>query len=95
MKTTARTILSATTALGLSAFTLITVFTPGVSASIPATGFGLLVVYGLLEMMILSYAPRRPITRPANLRVVAPENATVFVPPSVEYPSCAQRACAA
>ena len=95
MKTTARTLVSATTALGLTAFTLISVFTPGVPASIPATAFGLLVVYGLLEMMILSYAPRRPIARPANLRVVAPQNATVFVPPLVEYPSCAPRVCAA
>jgi len=93
MKTTARSILSATTALGLTAFVLISAFSA--SASVTATAVGLLVIYGLIEMTLLSYAPRRPLARRAVALRVVPQSAPVRVRALVEYPSCATQARAA
>lgn len=96
MKTTARSILSATTAFGLTAFALFSAFNSGTSASVTATAVGLLAIYGLLEMAILTYSPRRTLNlrRTPALRVVS-ENTTVRIPALVEYPACSTRARAA
>ncbi len=97
MKTTARSIFSATIALGLIAFTFIAACSPGASSSVTLTAFGLLVIYGLVEMALVSYAPRRAIQRPASVRVVVPQNENVMVrvPAMVECPSCSTCARAA
>ncbi len=95
MKTTARSIFSTTTALGLTAFTLIAACSPGASTSVTLTAFGLLVIYGLVEMALLSYTPRRAIQRPATIRVVAAQRTMVRVPARVEYASNSSRAMAA
>ena len=90
MKATARTILSATTALGLVAFTVISA-AAGAPATVPATGLGLLAVYGLVEMMIRSYAPRRYVARPAVRPVPAARITVARVPALVEFPVVAPR----
>lgn len=96
MKITARTLLSATTAFGLTAFALFSAFDSGTSASVTATAVGLLVIYGLLEMAILTYSPRRTLNlRRTPARRVVPSNATVRVSALVEYPTCSTRARAA
>jgi hypothetical protein len=96
MKTTARFIFSLTTALGLTTFTLISAFTAAGSAATTAFGLGLLAIYGLIELTIRSYAPRRVLAmrRPA-FRVIAAEPATVRVRALVEYPAGATTARAA
>jgi hypothetical protein len=93
MKSSARFILSATTGLGLAAFTAISAFT-NVSTSVTATAFGLLVIYGMIEMMIESYSSRRPAVR-SVARITTPYPVRVRVPALVEFPASASRACAA
>jgi hypothetical protein len=89
MKTSARSILSATTGIGLTAFTTLSAFTASASTSVTATAFGLLAIYAMVEMAIHSYSPRRLPARSA--RVVAPQR----VANVVDFPACPSRACAA
>jgi hypothetical protein len=63
MKTTARSLLSAVTGLGLATFMLISAFTFGANAPATVIAFSLLVIYGLLEIAILSYSTPRFVTR--------------------------------
>ena len=90
MKATARLLLSATTALGLTVFTVL-----ATSASVAAASFGLLVVYGLVEMTIRSYAPRPVPARHGTPRPVVKWNAATPVPAMVEFPNCSLRSRAA
>jgi hypothetical protein len=57
MKTTARLFLLIL-GLGLAAFTVVSFFVLGGTATATVTGFALLVVYGVAEMMIIEYRPR-------------------------------------
>jgi len=68
MKTTARSIISATTGLGLTAFTLFSAFAYGTPAPATVLGFAFLSIYGLLEIAVLSYASPRFELRPASVR---------------------------
>jgi hypothetical protein len=83
MKTTARFIISATTGLGLTAFTLFSAFAFGSASTATVLGFAFLAIYGLLEIAVLSYAaPRfevRPVrvTRPAPVLVALPAPAAI------------------
>jgi hypothetical protein len=90
MSLSAHSILSATTGISLTAFTTISAFTANASASVTATALGLLAIYGIVEMMILSYAPRRSVTRPARLPSATAKTATV-----IEFPAEYPRSCAA
>ena len=95
MKTTFRSVLSATIALGLAAFTIFSALAAGLPASVTAAAFGLLAVYGLLEMMLLSYAVRPAVVRSAARRTTAAQPVIVRVPALVEYPVGPARRCAA
>lgn len=94
MKNTARTLLSATIGLSLSAFALISGFTTGTPASLTATALGLLVTYALVELAIQSYSPRRWL-RASAADVVSVPAALVRVPATTDFASCASRAWAA
>lgn len=95
MKATAHTILSATTGIGLTAFTIFSAFTANASTAVTATAFGLLALYGMVEMAILSYTPRRSASRSTTLRVIAPPAATAPMPTVVRFPARPTRARAA
>ncbi len=68
MKTTARSIISAATGLGLAAFTIISAFTAGANASATVIAFALLAIFGMLEIAILSYSAPRFVKRSAGVR---------------------------
>jgi hypothetical protein len=91
MKITTRFLLSATTAISLTAFTLFSAFSASASTPVSATSFGLLAIYGLVEIAIHSYAPRRSAIRSVTLPVVAPQPAPVVV----EFPARTSHPCAA
>lgn len=93
MKSTARAILSASTAAGLTAFTIISGFTAAASASLTATGFGLLAAWGIVELAIHSYTPRRLASESLSLRVAGAE--PVAENDAAEFPVCSSNACAA
>jgi hypothetical protein len=93
MKASARSILAATTAIGLTAFTIISAFTA--AASVTAMAFGLLAIYGVVELMILTYAPRADVRRTWSLRVVAASSAPVDASSMVAFPLDRSRRCAA
>jgi hypothetical protein len=91
MKTTARFLLSAATALGLTAFMLFSAFTAGANASATVFAFALLAIWGMLEIAILSYATPRYLVRPATVRrtpTVVSAPTYVRVPAIVEMPRC-------
>jgi hypothetical protein len=58
---TARSLLSATTGLGLSALTTVSFLTAGIAAPATVLGISFLAVYGLFEIAVLE-------TRPIDLR---------------------------
>jgi hypothetical protein len=58
MKSTAHRIFTATTGISLIAFAIISAFTAGVVAPPSIIAFGLLAVFGLLEITIASYSSR-------------------------------------
>lgn len=92
MKTSFRSILSAVTGLGLAAFTFISAFTVGVDAPATVLAFSLLTVFGLVEIAILSYMPRRLLARPRALqplRVTQARPIRVRVPALIEVPASA------
>jgi hypothetical protein len=94
MKASARFLLSATAGLSLAAFAVISTFV-AVSPAVPAAALGLLAIYGIIEMMIHSYAPRRLALRPAHLRVIASQRVSVPGPALAEFPANGSRARAA
>lgn len=91
MKTSARFILSSVTGLGLVACTVISAFTFGAAATSTVIAFSLLSVFGLVEIAVLSYTPRRFVVRPVV--TVRPATVTrrnyVRVPALVEVPAAA------
>ena len=70
MNTRIHSILSASAALGLASFTSVSAFVLGVAAPATLLSFGLLAVYGLLEITLVSYQSPRLIRR--SPRAVAP-----------------------
>ncbi len=93
MNTTARSTLSTSTALGLASFTITSAFTAGAAAPATLLGFGLLAVYGLIEIVIVSYETPRFVTlstpvavRAETARTVAPARRHIRVPALIEYP---------
>ena len=92
MKTSLRSLLSAVTGLGLVAFTLISAFTAGADAAATFLAFSLLTVFGLVEIAILSYTPRRYALRPIApqpLRATVARPVRVRVPALIEVPASA------
>ena len=100
MNTNTRSILSAATGFGLAAFTATSAFIAGASASVTLYAFGLLTAYAMINILVLSYAPRRSLA--GNTRRFVPvasvpvhARTVVRVPAVVEYPQCPARAEAA
>ena len=59
MKTNSRSVVSAAAGVGLAAATIISAVATGIAAPATVISFGLLAIYGLLEIAVVSYAPRR------------------------------------
>jgi hypothetical protein len=79
MNTRIHFILSASVSIGLASFAGISAFLLGVAAPATLLSFGLLAVYGMLEIAVLSYqSPRLVRLRP---RAMATHTATI-----VNYP---------
>ncbi len=84
MNTTARSLVSTSLALGLTAFTAIAAFTFGAAAPATVLGFGFLAAYGILEIAVVSYEPPRLV----SARRRAPRSAAEARPVAgmIEYP---------
>jgi hypothetical protein len=79
MKSKIHTVLSSLTAAVLVSTTLISGATAGLEADLTVLSFALLVVYGLIELVILSYSESPVIQARPAVRRVRVENA-VLVP---------------
>lgn len=88
MKTSAHSVISTTTALGLATFSIASAFTAGAAAPTTIVAFGLLAIYGLIEIAILSYTEPRVIGSVVRTtpRATAARR-LVRVPALVEYPA--------
>ena len=98
MKTTARTILSATIGIGLTAATVFTAATAGFADTSTTTAFSLLTVYGLFEITFGAPRPARFEIRHATAHtaeITTTELTPVRVAAIVEYPSAAVQSHAA
>lgn len=97
MKTTAHTIISTATGLGLAVFTIASFLIAGPAAPATLLGFSFLAVYGMSEMAMIEYTPlgaRRPARRnPGQATPRAAGHTTV--PAIVEFERPASRRCAA
>jgi hypothetical protein len=88
MHSTARKITSATIGLGLASLSVAFAFTIGVQAPATVLTFALLAIYGLAEIAIVSYAPRRSVldgVRARRVHVAAVRRTRVRIPALVEY----------
>jgi len=95
MKTSLRSLLSATAGLGLSAFTIVSAFTAGFEAGSTVIAFSLLVIYGLLEIAMVSYAaPRYELRTPMRREALTAMPALARVSPlvSMSAPTTQRRA---
>jgi hypothetical protein len=79
---TARSLFSVTTGLGLATFTAIAFVTAGIAAPATVMGFSFLAVYGMFEIALLDSAP------PARVRAVRPAGTVVHF----SVPACNRRA---
>ena len=88
MNTTARKITSATIGLGLAFLSVALAFTIGVQAPATIATFALLTIYGLAEIAIMSYTPRRSVldgVKARRMRAATVRRTHTRIPALVEY----------
>lgn len=76
MNTTARTLISASTAAALGLFALISAIFTGLGSTATITGISLYVALGMIEIMIHSYAPSSNSLRRPHHRVIKPSTSS-------------------
>lgn len=92
MNTNIRFTLSTSIALGLVSFAITSAIVAGVAAPATLAGFGLLAVYGMIEIAVVSYeAPRSVVPLPAQ---TAWPRQTERMATVIEFPSGGREAFA-